>query len=132
MSDQIKAGLTPHFPEQLVDELLSAYREAKHNFLLGGLRLSAVEGGRFCEAALRMLEHAATGTFTSLNSQINTDGIIRNLSNLPRGNFSDSIRLHLPESHPGHLRCSKQPRHGPSRRWHRSKPTGRNTGGIRA
>jgi hypothetical protein len=98
MSDQIKAGLTPHFPEQLVDELLSAYREAKHNFLLGGLRLSAVEGGRFCEAALRMLEHAATGTFTSLNSQINTDGIIRNLSNLPRGNFSDSIRLHLPRA----------------------------------
>jgi hypothetical protein len=48
MLDQIATGLKARFPDKLVGELLSAYQEAKHNFFLGGLRLSAVEGGRFC------------------------------------------------------------------------------------
>ena len=43
MLDQIAAGLKAHFPDKLVDELLSAYQDAKHNLFLGGLRLSAVE-----------------------------------------------------------------------------------------
>jgi hypothetical protein len=70
-----------HFPEQLVNELLSAYCDTKHNFLLSGLRLSAVEGGRFCEAALRLLEHATTGSFTDLKRPLDSDGVIKALAN---------------------------------------------------
>jgi hypothetical protein len=44
-------GLKAHFPDKLVDELLSAYQDAKHYFFFGGLRLSAVEGGRFAASA---------------------------------------------------------------------------------
>jgi hypothetical protein len=97
MLDQIEGSLKAHFPGQLVDELLSAYQDAKHNFFLGGLRLSAVEGGRFCEAALRILQHATTGSFTNLNRPLDSDTLIRDLSNSPK-TFADSIRLHIPRA----------------------------------
>jgi hypothetical protein len=98
MLDQIARNLKAHFNARLVDELLSAYQEAKHNFFLGGLRLSAVEGGRFCEAALRMLQEITTGTFTPLNNKLDSDKLIQQLANSPRGSHSDSIRLHMPRA----------------------------------
>lgn len=98
MLDQIAAGLKAHFPDKLVDELLSAYQDAKHNFFLGGLRLSAVEGGRFCEAAMRMLEYATTNKFTDLGRMIASDKLIEALSNYPKAQFPESIRVHIPRA----------------------------------
>lgn len=97
MLDQIAAGLKAHLPAKLVDELLVAYQEAKHNFLLGGLRLSAVEGGRFCEAALRMLEHIVKGNSTDLNRPLDSERLMLALSNSAK-TFPDSIRLHIPRA----------------------------------
>jgi hypothetical protein len=98
MLDQIAKSLKAHFNSQLVDELLSAYQDAKHNFFLGGLRLSEVEGGRFCEAALRMLQEITTGTSTSLNQQLDTDKIMLQLKDIPRSSHSASIRLNIPRA----------------------------------
>src|SRR5258708_31824224 len=98
MLGQIAAGLKAHFPEKLVDEFLSAYQDAKHNFFLGGLRLSAVEGGRFCEAALRMLEHITKGSSTELGRLLDSDKLIVTLSNYSKTQFPDSIRLHIPRA----------------------------------
>jgi hypothetical protein len=97
MLDQIEKGLKAHFPARLVDELLSAYQDAKHNFFLGGLRLSAVEGGRFCEAAFRMLERVIKGSSTDLNRALDSERLILALSNSPK-TYSDSIRLHIPRA----------------------------------
>jgi hypothetical protein len=98
MLDQVAKSLKAHFNSQLVDELLAAYQEAKHNYFLSGLRLSAVEGGRFCEAALRMLEEITTGSFTGFNKKLDTDKLILQLSNCPKASYSDSIRLHIPRA----------------------------------
>lgn len=98
MLDQIASGLKAHFPDKLVDELLSAYQDAKHNFFLGGLRLSAVEGGRFCEAAMRILEHATTKKFTDLGRMIASDKLFETLSNYPKTQFPESIRVHIPRA----------------------------------
>lgn len=94
---QIASGFKSHLPEKLVDELLSAYQETKHNFFLGGLRLSEVEGGRFCEAAFRLLEHVIKGSSTDLNRPLDTEKLITALSNSPRS-FPDSVRLHMPRA----------------------------------
>jgi hypothetical protein len=83
------------FDVKLVDELLASYEEAKRNFYLGGLRLSAVEGGRFCEAAFRMLEQITRGAFTPINSQINSEKII--LSAV-QSKAPDSVRIHIPRA----------------------------------
>jgi hypothetical protein len=98
MLDQIAKSLKGHFNATLVDELLEAHKEAKHNFFLSGHRLSAVEGGRFCEAALRMLQEKTTGSFTPLGHQIDAEKAIERLKNLPKGSHSESIRLHIPRA----------------------------------
>lgn len=82
----------------LIDELLEAHEEAKRNFYLGGDRLAEVEGGRFCEAAFRLLEQITTRSFTPLGTQIDTQRLIRQLENLPSGAHSDSVRLHIPRA----------------------------------
>ena len=95
-SDHVATGLKQAFPPYLVDELLEAHREAKRNYYTGGNRLSGVEAGRFCEAALRLLEHQAFGQPTPLGQQLDSDNLIRRLSNLPRADQSESVRLHIP------------------------------------
>lgn len=90
MLHQIEADLKKHFDAKLVDELLAAHQDAKHNFYLGGLRLSAVEGGRFCETAFRMLQQSTTKTFTPLGKTLNTTKIITDLGNVPSAAALDS------------------------------------------
>jgi hypothetical protein len=96
MLDKIAGNLKVQFDSRLVDELLSAYQEAKRNFFLSGLRLSAVEGGRFCEAAMRMLQQVTTERFTPLGQLIDSERLFQQLREIPRGTQPDSIRLNIP------------------------------------
>lgn len=99
MRASIESQLASQLDGKLVNELLEAHAEAKRNFYLGGLRLSAVEGGRFCEAAFRLLEYITRArAFTPLGKQLDTEKLIHQLSNLPQAQFNDSIRLHIPRS----------------------------------
>ena len=95
---EIASSLGIAYDPALVQELLDAHEELKKNFYLGGLRLAEVEGGRFAEAAFRMLEQETTGSFTALGTSIKTDTIITALSNTPKATFSDSVRLHIPRA----------------------------------
>jgi len=94
----IRAGLVSKHDSKLVDELLEAYREAKDNYYRRGLRLSAVEGGRFCEAAFRLLQERTRGTSDHLGTRLDTGRIIRDLENIPTTAEPDSIRLHIPRA----------------------------------
>ena len=98
-NDAIRGGLvTSGLPEELVDELIESYSEARRNHYLGGLRLAAVEGGRFCEAAFRVLEHTTYQRYTPLGSQLDADKLSRRLASEPAGVVKDSVRLHLPRT----------------------------------
>lgn len=85
-------------PAKLVEELLDSHSEAKRNYYLGGLRLSEVEGGRFCEPVFRILEHITTGTYTPLGRQVPTDRLIDRLAQLPAVSASESVRIHIPRA----------------------------------
>jgi hypothetical protein len=98
MRAQLEAQLGAALDARLVHELLEAHAEARRNFYLGGYRLSAVEGGRFCEAAFRLLELVAFKAFTPLGKQLDTDKLIDRLRTLPGAGFQDSIRLHIPRA----------------------------------
>lgn len=93
---EIERGLKNSFDAKLVDELLATYNEAKRNFYLGGLRLSAVEGGRFCEAAFRMLEQTMSGSFTPIGTQLRTEKIIAALAQSTQ--LPESVRIHIPRA----------------------------------
>ncbi|WNF26190.1 hypothetical protein RI138_04825 [Streptomyces sp. C11-1] len=82
----------------LVGELVESYEQAQRNFYLGGHRLSAVEGGRFCEAAYRLLEFATSGTYTPLGGNLDTEGVTKRLQSLPAANHPKSIRVHIPRN----------------------------------
>jgi len=94
----VRKGLSSAHNQKLVDELLEAYVEAKRNFYLGGLRLSAVEGGRFCEAAFRVLQERTTGTFKPLGKALDVEKLRNDLSSLPSASQPDSVRLHIPRA----------------------------------
>jgi hypothetical protein len=98
MRATIEAGLAATLDARLVKELLDAHEEAKRNFYLGGLRLSAVEGGRFCEAAFRLLQQIAYGTFDRIGASLDTEKLIRELPKLPPASHKDSIRIHIPRA----------------------------------
>jgi hypothetical protein len=94
----IEAALTRRFPQALVSELIHAHAEAKKNLYLGGLRLSGVEGGRFCEASYRMLEHWIGAVVTPLGKTLDTTALSLKLAKLPYASQPDSIRLHIPRA----------------------------------
>lgn len=94
----IEAQLNSFLPSRVVQELLDAHAEAKRNSYLGGLRLTEVEGGRFCEAAFRLLEHVTTGCHTALGQHLNTDAVIDKLRKLPAASAAESIRIHIPRA----------------------------------
>lgn len=94
----VRAGLAKSLDAKLVDELLAAYEEMKHNFYLGGLRLSEVEGGRFCEAAFRLLEQIVFSKFTPLGKQLDTEKLITTLGSQSPSVGPDAVRLHIPRA----------------------------------
>jgi len=57
-----------------------------------------VEGGRFCEAAYRILQQRAFGTFDPLGTQLDTEQCARRLAARPAASLPPSIRLHIPRA----------------------------------
>lgn len=92
----IKDSLVVRFPTNLVEQLIECYVEQKRNYYLGLMRPNEVEGGRFAEAGLRMLQHAAGIPVTPLGVQLDTNGILRTLENTT--NATDSVRFHIPRT----------------------------------
>jgi len=94
----IREGFEKRLPRQIVSELLEAYGETKSNYYLNKFRPNEVEGGRFAEAVFRILEIHAFGNHTPIGRQLDTEGLITRLQNIPFGNQPESIRLHIPRT----------------------------------
>jgi hypothetical protein len=84
-------------PRPLADELMEAFLEAKRRFHLGDLRPNAVEGGRFAEAAFRILQWAADGgNYTALGQTL--PGVDKLLVKLVNAQGPESVRKHIPRA----------------------------------
>ena len=93
----IRAGLAASLEPKLVDELLASYDEAKRNYYLGGHRLNAVEGGRLCEAAFRLLQQRTAGKFDPLGTKLDSERTITQLANASKTHPA-SVRLYIPRA----------------------------------
>src|SRR5262245_3544545 len=95
---QVRSGfLASGIPQQLVDELLESYTEAKRRYHLGDHRPQEVEGGRFSEAVFRVLQHECSVTVTPLGKSLpSVDKLLTTFENA--GGKADSIRLHIPRT----------------------------------
>jgi hypothetical protein len=96
--DDVRQGFVAGgIPQQLVDELLDAYQEAKRRLHLGDLRPQEVEGGRFAEAAFRVLQHDAGQNVTPVGKQLpSVDKLLVAFENSV--GRPDSLRLHIPRT----------------------------------
>ncbi len=88
-------NLVGRIPAPLVDALLEAHEKIKHNFLLGRHEPAELNGGKFCEIVLRILQHEAFGSHVSLEKEVrNLAEEFRKFENAT--NASDSVRFHIP------------------------------------
>lgn len=89
-------------PEDLVEKLRETYEELKKNYYLDNLRPSEVEGGRFAEAALRVVQWSTGGlpsgdSYTPLNDPLpRFDQELDRLRQLPRNQYPKSLRVWIP------------------------------------
>jgi hypothetical protein len=96
--DDVRNGfVATGIPQQLVDELLEAYVEAKRRYHLGDLRPHEVEGGRFSEVGFRVLQHLAGLRVTPLGRSLpGTDKLLPMFEGA--GGHPDSVRVHIPRT----------------------------------
>lgn len=85
-------------PAELADEVLKQYVETKRRYYLGDHRPTAVEGGRFCEAVTRVLEHALLGSFTPLGKSLPGLNDKRLNTLFCAHGKPDGLRVHLPKA----------------------------------
>jgi hypothetical protein len=95
----VKVGLLQGgIPESLVDQLLETYVEQKRRFHLGDHRPQAVEGGRFCEAGFRIVQHECGLAVTPLGKNLPgiSDSTLAQFESAT--NAPDSARFHIPRA----------------------------------
>ena len=98
MRAKIETSLAAQAPVQLVKALLDAYAELKDNFNFEKFRPSELEGGRFAEAAIRIV-HLATGSYDPLGKPLPPfDKILAALEKVPSAKAHDSLRIHIPRA----------------------------------
>jgi hypothetical protein len=83
-------------PDDLIDALFDAYAEAKRRFYLGDHRPNEVEGGRFVEAAIRILQLKVFGTHTPIGTQLSpgVEQIVNRLGST--GGHDPALTIHIP------------------------------------
>ncbi len=100
MFDQIGIDLKSKLPSELVEALLFSYDEMKQNFFLGKHEPSELNGGKFCEACFRILQHETCGgIYTPLGTSVpDMIGKLRDFEKIPTIGTNESYRIHIPRT----------------------------------
>ncbi len=97
MLNQVKSQLKSEFNHQLVDILFESFTKAKEHYYLGSYRPACMEGARFAEAALRMLQEKMDGTFLPPGQPIpNFKNIALGFESKSAITFNESLRIVIP------------------------------------
>lgn len=79
---QVISALSPPLPNDIVTHLLDDYIEIKQNFAFRKFRPSELNGGRFAESIIRIIQHLDNPPYTPFGTQLpNTDSIVRRVEN---------------------------------------------------
>lgn len=92
----VRHDLGGTYPSALVDELLRTYLEIRRNFVLGHHEPAELNGGKFCEVLVRILEFEKDRRYTPLTSQIHdVGGTFRRFESVTT--IPEALRAHLPD-----------------------------------
>lgn len=96
MLEQIRKDLAVVYPQNIVDALLDSFIEIRENYYLGKYEPAELNGGKFVEACVRLLQFELTGSYIPIGQSIrNMVNELRNFEQAP-SSFHDSLRLHIP------------------------------------
>jgi len=96
MTENIEKILSSSIDATLVGHLLEHYQELKQKFFLGQCEPSELNCGKFIEVAIRILEYITKGSYTPFGGDISLDALAKELEQMPKDKFYDSIRIHIP------------------------------------
>ena len=92
---QVIATLSPPLPNEIVTHLLNEYQEIKQQLALHKFRPSELNGGRFAECVLRLVQHLDNPPYTPFGKFLaNSDTIIKRVET--NTSLHESIRIHIP------------------------------------
>ncbi len=89
--------LTKHLnnlPSGLVGALQVEFQKLHQQYFLGRWEPSQLDGGRFAEAVLRIIELKDAGKFTTIGKQLNRLKIVKSVEQ--NTSLADSLRFHIP------------------------------------
>jgi hypothetical protein len=91
---KVIAALCPALPREIVTRLLDEYDHIKQQFFLRKFQPSELNGGRFAECALRMLEYLDGSAYTPFGTPLKTESIISRVAS--NTTLHESFRLFVP------------------------------------
>lgn len=83
-----------NLPEDVVDALQTEFQKLHEQYFLGRWEPSQLDGGRFAEAVLRIVEQKDRGRFTPIGTQLNRLAIVRSTER--NTTLADSLRFQIP------------------------------------
>lgn len=93
--EKLRTDLAAKYPPRLVNALLQSYETIKENFFFGRHEPAELNGGKLCEAVVRMLEFEANGKPTPLGAKISNMGDkLRSFEK--ETSLNESLRFHIP------------------------------------
>jgi hypothetical protein len=99
MLQVIRQQLEQTFSKELLDKLFESYQLVNEHYYLGKYRPCCSEGGRFAEAALRMLQQVIKGTYIPLGKPIpNFNNEVIAFEKADASKFPQSIRIQIPRT----------------------------------
>jgi hypothetical protein len=93
---QVIAALSPPLPNEIVTHLLNEYQDIKQQLTFRKFRPSELNGGRFAECILRLVQHLDNPPYTPFGTSLgrNSDNIIRRVEN--NTSLHESMRFYIP------------------------------------
>lgn len=85
-------------PKELAAALLTEYASAKRRFYLGDHRPTAVDGGRFTEAVMRVVDHGLFGEYTPLSKSPPKLSANRLAELESATSPQESLKIHIPRA----------------------------------
>jgi len=95
--DQVAAALKPRLPDDIVTNLLDEYDEIKHHLAFRRFRPSELNGGRFAECVVRLLNYEHSGSYVPFGTSLGP-GAAKTIHNQIESNsgLCDSLRFFVP------------------------------------
>ena len=82
-----------NIPSDLVNALQSEFQKLHQQFFLGRWEPSQLDGGRFSEIVLRILEHKHSGSYTKIGTQLKRTAIVASVRQ--NTGLDESLRFHI-------------------------------------